>query len=169
MSGTRYEPLSQAEDTTIIPKNSRSLPSYDPQVPQASRHVLERSSSSDEDEEERMKLQEGDVFNEDLEEDVVHKESVGCSTVGKSCANESSCSAQISENTFCGVYVLSLYVQPLLVLLRPVHITGKSFESKAENIYHWRQCLMVLSTLDTRKCIGFQKVNRFASILFDGD
>lgn len=87
MSEPRYEPLSQADDATIIPIKSRSPPSYNVQAPESSRAAYEgRSSSDDEDEEERMKLQEGSFYNEDLEEDVTHKESVGIHLAGKSCA-----------------------------------------------------------------------------------
>lgn len=73
MSGPRYEPLSQAEDNTIIHKNSYSLTKYEPRVPQTSRQGYDAGSSSDEeDEEERMKLQAGESYSTDLYEDIPH-------------------------------------------------------------------------------------------------
>ncbi|KIM34094.1 hypothetical protein M408DRAFT_325611 [Serendipita vermifera MAFF 305830] len=76
MSNPRYEPLSQAEDVTIIPKQSNSISLYDLRAGEASREAYEgRSSSEEEDEQERMKLQEGSLYIEDLEDDQPHKES----------------------------------------------------------------------------------------------
>jgi hypothetical protein len=73
MSGPRYEPLSQAEDTAIIHKNSYSLPKYEPQVPQTTQQVYDAGSSSDdEDEEERMKLQAGESYSAELYDDIPH-------------------------------------------------------------------------------------------------
>jgi hypothetical protein len=89
MSDPRYEPLSQADDNIIIHENSHSLPKYEPRIPLSAQQVYDANSSSDEeDEEERMKLQGGESYTTRLYDDIpqTHKGPVSIHHFSKCCA-----------------------------------------------------------------------------------